>query len=260
MTKLTASPTQPDPGSAASDRVVPPACPLPAVWQVLQIVARPLAFLDTCARHYGDIFALRVLGLQAPAAIFLSDPDSVRAIFAAGPETFELGKVTHPFRPLVGDRSLILQDGKTHQRSRQLLMPPLHGDAMFSWGETICEIVAEKSNSWRAGDRVPVLNAMLEISLEVILRVVFGFDRDARLEELKGAIARLLAWITAPLNSTQFFFPFLQRDWGNSQPVGIFFATATTDRWVALCRNRASPASRLRTSHRCPLLVACGTG
>ena len=196
---------------------------LPSLLQTLAIVAQPINFLESCAQKYGDTFTLRVLGINSPPVVFFSHPDSIQAIFTTLADSFEFGKVTHIFRPLVGDQSVIMQEGQRHQRQRQLLMPALHREQLYGQGRVICDL-ARQQMSWQIGRSLTIREEMSEISLQVILQVVFGMVPGARYERLKSLLSHLLEAITSPLYSTQFFFPMLQKNLGRSSPWGGFLA------------------------------------
>jgi cytochrome P450 family 110 len=195
---------------------------LPSLLQTLAIVAQPIEFLESCAQKYGDTFTLRVLGVHSPPVVFFSDPDSIQAIFTTLADSFEFGKVTHIFRPLVGDQSLIMQEGQRHQRQRQLLMPALHREQLSSQGQVICDLTRKQMQGWQRGKSLTIREEMSEISLQVILQVVFGMVPGERYERLKHLLTHLLEAITSPLYSTQFFFPILQKNLGRRSPWGNF--------------------------------------
>lgn len=194
----------------------------PSLLQTLSLVAQPIGFLEQCAQRYGDTFTTRVLGWQSPPVVFFGDPTAIAQIFTAPAGQFELGKVTHVFRPLTGDRSLIMLDGERHQRQRQLLMPPLHGDRMRTYGHLICDLTRQVIADWTLNQPFSIREATSEISLQVILRVVFGMTPGPRYYQLKHLLNALLEAVTSPLYSSQFFFPMLQKDLGRWSPWGAF--------------------------------------
>ena len=194
----------------------------PALIQTLSLVADPIAFFDRASAQYGDTFTTRVLGLNSPPVVFLSSPDAIQAVFTTLADAFEFGKVTDVFRPLVGNESLIMQEGARHQRQRQLLMPALHREQLHSQGHLICQLTQKRMIEWSVGEEIAVRSQMSEISLQVILQVVFGLVPGVRYERLKQLLAQLLEAITSPLYSTQFFFPMLQRNVGRWSPWGKF--------------------------------------
>lgn len=195
---------------------------LPALLQTIALVADPIKFLDDGARQYGDTFTTRVLGINSPPVVFLGNPAAIQAVFTTLADAFELGKVTHVFRPLVGNESLIMQEGARHQRQRQLLMPALHREQLHSQGHLICQLTQKRLIDWKVGDTIAIRQEMAEISLTVILQVVFGLVPGERYERLKALLSRLLEAITSQLYSTQFFFPMLQQNLGRWSPWGQF--------------------------------------
>lgn len=195
---------------------------LPALLQTLNIIAQPTQFLDHCARQYGDTFTLRVLGPKSPPVVFLSHPDAIQAVFTSLADQLALGKVTHVFEPLTGTQSLIMQDGARHQRLRQLLMPPLHGKQLQNYGRLIQSITDDAIADWPLWQPLDIRDWMSEISLQIILQVVFGLTIGPRYETLKRLLHRLLESVTSTLNSVQFFLPPLQQDWGAWSPWGRF--------------------------------------
>jgi cytochrome P450 family 110 len=194
----------------------------PALLQTLSLVADPIAFFDRQSAQYGDTFTTRVLGLNSPPVVFLSHPDAIQAVFTTFADAFEFGKVTHVFRPLVGNESLIMQEGARHQRQRQLLMPALHREQLHSQGHLICQLTQKRMIEWNVGETIAIRSEMSEISLQVILQVVFGLVPGVRYERLKQLLAQLLEAITSPLYSTQFFFPILQQNFAAWSPWGKF--------------------------------------
>ncbi|MBW4540481.1 MAG: cytochrome P450 [Myxacorys chilensis ATA2-1-KO14] len=195
---------------------------LPPLLQTLAIVAQPLKFLDACAAQHGDTFTLRVLGINSPPVVFFSNPQSIQSIFTTLSDSFEFGQVTHIFRPLVGNQSLIMQAGAQHQRQRQLLMPALHREQLYSQGNLICQLTRSRIEQWQTGSSIFIRQEMAEISLQVILQVVFGLVPGERYERLRVLLSQLLEAITSPLYSTQFFFPVLQQNLGKQSPWGDF--------------------------------------
>jgi len=194
----------------------------PSLLQTLHLIAQPAKFLDDCAQRYGDPFTVRVLGFNSPPVVFFSSPQAIQEIFAAPAKQFDFKRATHVFRPLMGDHSVVLQEGRSHQRQRQLLMPPFHGDRLQTYGELICEITEQVISEWAPGSTRLMHNVMPEITLQIILRVVFGLDPGPRYCKLKELLGTLLDDVTTPLYSSLFFFPALQRDLGPWSPWGYF--------------------------------------
>ncbi len=194
----------------------------PALLQTLQLIANPTKFFDSCAAKYGDTFTMRVLGLNSPPVVFFSHPEAISDCFAVPAIELDFQKATQVFKPLFGERSIVLQEGKLHNRQRQLLMPPFHGDRMKSYGENICQITEEITQNWQVDSVVSISQVMPDITLQIILQVVFGINPGTRYEKLKEQLTSLLEDITKPWYSSLFFFPPLQKDFGTWSPWGNY--------------------------------------
>ncbi|MEM8637836.1 MAG: cytochrome P450 [Cyanobacteria bacterium P01_G01_bin.54] len=212
---------------------LPPTLTTPAPLQVLNLVRDPLAFFDHHQAQQGDTFTSRVLGANGPPVVFVGDPQNVEQIFTAPLNTFTLGQVTHVFRPLTGDRSLICLDGREHLRQRKLLMPPLHGQRMQVYAQAISQISQDVLATLPRDRPVTLRPYLAQITLQIILRVVFGLEPGPRAAALEQRIGVMLEAITQPLYSSCFFFEFLQQDWGAWSPWGHFVrAIGAIDRLI----------------------------
>ncbi|PPS43445.1 cytochrome P450 [Chroococcidiopsis sp. TS-821] len=200
----------------------------PALLQTLQLISEPTKFLESCAQQYGDPFTVRVLGLKSPPVTFFSSPQAIKEIFALPGEKFDFKKATHVFKPLMGDKSIILQEGRSHQRQKQLIMPPFHGDRMKAYGEIISQITKNVTDKWSIGKVISLQHEMSDITLQIILQVVFGISPGTRYDKIKTLLGSLLDDVTKPLYSSLFFFPPLQKDLGAWSPWGKFLRRRQT--------------------------------
>ena len=107
----------------------------PRLLQLTQWISNPLRVLDTCSQRYGDTFTLRLASFKP--LVFFSHPQAIQEIFTADVKQFDSGRANEIVRPLVGEHSLLLLDGTSHQRQRRLLMPPFHGERMHSYSQII---------------------------------------------------------------------------------------------------------------------------
>ena len=190
------------------------------ILRTLQWIFQPLDVLEERAQRYGDTFALGKN--RSTPLIYVSNPEAIRQILTADPEMFESGRANKPLQFLLGENSLILLDGRKHQRQRRLLMPPFHGERMRAYGKLICDITEQVMNQWKMGEPFYVRSAMQEISLRVILSAVFGLDKGQRFDQLRQLLSSLLDVIGSPLTSSFLFFPSLQKDLGSWSPWGRF--------------------------------------
>jgi cytochrome P450 len=163
----------------------------PPIVQTLQWLLRPISFLESCRRRFGDTFSVRFLGFQTPM-VMLSDPEAIRALYANSEHGLPPGR-TLALRPILGARSLLLLEGRDHLARRRLMLPPFHGERMRAYEETVRDIVARDVATWPEGEPFALHPRMQGVTLEVILRAVFGVTDEARRERLAGLLGGLLA-------------------------------------------------------------------
>ncbi|MDZ8050503.1 MAG: cytochrome P450 [Aulosira sp. ZfuVER01] len=186
--------------------------------RLVKFITQPVKYVEDFAQTYGDRFT--IWGSKDTHIIYFSQPEALEQIFTADPKHFVSGVGSGGLGFLLGDNSLILLDGDRHQRQRQLLTPPFHGERMRAYGEDIRKITEQVSNEWNIGKPFNIRSSMQEITLRVILRVVFGLDEGQRFQELRHLLSSLLDFMGAPLMSSAFFFSFLQKDLGAWSPWG----------------------------------------
>jgi cytochrome P450 len=188
--------------------------------QLFQWARRPADFLDACTRLYGDIFTV-----QFPSGkpiTFVSHPKALENVFTAHLETFDFKEGNQLLRPLVRDHSLMLMNGRPHQRERKLMMPPFHGERMRLYGRVMCDLTQQMMKSWEVGNVLNIHSCMDEITLNSIFHIIFGLaDRESS-EQLRQKLHALIEIVTSPFFALCLLFPPLQRDLGPWSPWGRF--------------------------------------
>lgn len=187
----------------------------------LRFLFYPLETLEIRSRAYGDDYRVSQPNSK-PVLVYFSSPAALEAIFTAKPDQVSTGGGNRILQHLLGEHGIVLLEGAAHQRQRQLLMPPFHGDRMRSYANIIQTITGEVMNSWRVGTVFAVRPAMQAISLQVILQTVFGLEQGPRYQQLQQSLTRMLDGFNAPLGAMFLFYPFLQKDWGAWSPWGRF--------------------------------------
>lgn len=193
---------------------LPPGPPLPPAVQLASWLYRPFPFLTRCRERYGPIFSLRFPRMKIVA---FTRPEEIREIFTGPTDVMYAGKANENLGPIVGRHSLLLLDGPTHLRERKLLLPPFHGARMQAYGAAIRDITAEAIARLPLGRRVELHAPMQAITLDVILRTVFGVEAGERFSALRAAIMDLTNGFTAIA-----MVPWLQKDLGPRSPWGRF--------------------------------------
>lgn len=186
-------------------------------WQLVHWIADPLDFQDKYYQKYGDVFTMHLFG-QDPAVI-ISNPQAIQEIFNKK-DKFDVGRANKLAEPILGKNSLMLMDGKRHQRERKLLMPSFHGECLKRYAQQICQITEQVASQLPTGQTFIARTTMQKISLEVIIQIVFGLTKGERYQQLQPLLTEWLNLTASPLRSSMLFFRFLQQDWGKWSPWG----------------------------------------
>lgn len=164
--------------------------------QTLRFLVRPIAFMETWRRRLGETFQASVHG---PGELtFISDPDSIKALFVADRvNTIAPGR-NIVLGALLGRGSLLLQEGDEHLRRRRLMLPPFHGERMRAYEAVIAKATEASIERWPLNEPFRLHPEMQQITLEVILRAVFGIEDDDRREELRAGLIEILEATASP--------------------------------------------------------------
>ena len=185
---------------------LPPGPRIPVPVQSYLLWRHWIPYLDWCRRRYGPVFTTRVL--PTGTVVYVSEPEHIKDVFTGDPKLLHAGEGNQVLGPVVGSHSLLLLDDDEHLRERRLMLPPFHGQAVAAYRETVREIVDAEITRWAPGEPFAVHPRMQAITLEVILRVVFGVAQGPRLAALRRMLPRvvglgpivLLRWIVPGLD------------------------------------------------------------
>ncbi|HUB37139.1 MAG TPA: cytochrome P450, partial [Solirubrobacteraceae bacterium] len=185
---------------------------LPAL-QLVRWLARPIAFMESCRRRFGDRFSVRFPGFERPM-VLISDPEAIRALYTAPEHGLPAGR-TVALLPVLGASSVLLLEGGEHLARRKLMLPPFHGERMRSYESIMRQATEREIERWPEERPFAVHPHMQAITLEVILRAVFGVTDGTRAERLRERLPLLLREISAP---AQLRF-MLARRFGHGDPL-----------------------------------------
>jgi cytochrome P450 len=190
-----------------------------SVLQTALYARDPYGYMIRNVRKYGDPFTIPAIN---GTLVMTGDPALIQQIFSADPDTY-VPFGASAIEPIVGPRSLLLLSGDRHRRERKLLTPPLHGARMRAYGETIRGAAKTAMATWREGQPFVMQTSTQWISLEVIIRTVFGVQGDARVEAFRAGIIEVVAAAVPSL----LFFTWLRHPWGGLSPY-VRYARAMT--------------------------------
>lgn len=194
---------------------LPPGSPLPAVAQTAAIVQDPVGFFRRNERRYGPVFRARLVGV--PRIVYVTTPPLADLVLRTDRDIGEAGTARKDFlEPLVGAESVLCLEGEPWLRERRRLAPAFRHERMRAWGEEITDVVATEVATWPIDDPFALRPRLQRITLEVILRVVFGLGgNDRRTDEevraqLRTMLTQLLDVASSPLLA---FVPRRIGDW-----------------------------------------------
>ena len=178
------------------NQALPPGPRQPALIQGIGMWSRPLASLERNRARYGKRFTIRFP--FTPPFVIISDPEQVKEIYTAPPDVLHPGEGARVLEPIVGLNSVILLDGDAHMEQRKLILPAFHGERMEALTDLVGEVADAEVESWGPGS-IELHPRLAALTLEIILRAVFGLDPGRRLDALRDALAELLAFGESPI-------------------------------------------------------------
>lgn len=191
----------------------PPGPRAPAVVQTALAAFAQVRALEGLRRRFGDAFTIRLSTFGE--LVVIANPELIKQTFTAPRDVLYAGEHS-PLRHVLGSNSLLTIDGARHLQQRKLLLPPFHGDRMRTYEAIVREEAEREFATWPDDRSMRTLEPMMRVTLNVILRAVFGADGD-RLRTLREVLPELVT-----VGSRVATLPFLQRDLGPRSPWGRF--------------------------------------
>jgi cytochrome P450 len=205
-------------------------------------LVRPIPFLERSSRRYGDFFTVR---FPIGTIVFISDPDVIKQIFTGDPDVLHAGEANAgPLEPIMGRNSVLLLDGPEHMRQRKLMLPSFHGERMQRYGGLMREIAEQEIDTWPVGEPLPLRQRTQAVTLEIIMRTVFGIDDAERLARLRDRLGRMLDIGTHQTALAMIALPGLRRTVGRRVWARFERLRADVDELLydEIARRRSSPA------------------
>jgi cytochrome P450 family 110 len=205
---------------------VPSPFTTPAWRQQIKWVADPAGYMASAARLSPDIFKAEVVGFGG-GLVFVNQPQAIQeiltrdtAIGSRSPNYSAPGDLNRILSPIIGNSSVMMLDGDRHRRRRQLIMPPFHGDRMRSYCQLIQELAIASFDAIPKNKPFEARSITQDISLNIILKAVFGLTEGDRFSTLKQLMSNIADLFQSPLSSAILFYPLLQQDLGPWSPWG----------------------------------------
>jgi cytochrome P450 len=175
-------------------------------------VMRPVETRLAARKRHGSVF--RSNDAIAGELFHIADRELIETMFKWKPAEYRVGEPRQVMEPVTGPSSVLLLDGQRHLRMRKLMLPPFHGEAIAHYAELIEQITNREMDLWRANDTIRTRRVAQRITMEVIIRAVFGITNPERVAELQRVLPRL--------SSPNPFLLLVQKDLGPRSPWGRF--------------------------------------
>lgn len=175
---------------------LPPGPRMPPPAQTAFWFRRAQWMMSQCAARFGETFTLRIVH-ESPW-VMLSNPDHVKQVFTGDPKVFHAGEGNRILLPVLGAHSVLLLDEGEHMQQRKLLLPQFHGARMQSYRGLMQDVASREIETWPSGEPYRLRPRMQALTLEIILRAVFGLTEGERIERLRCELRRLLDLLSRP--------------------------------------------------------------
>src|SRR3954469_3478353 len=177
---------------------LPPGPRAPAPFQGMGWWNRPTGYMERCRARYGKRFTIRLP--SQPPFVMISEPEEIKQIFQAPPDVLHPGEGARILEPVVGRHSVILLDEAAHLEQRKLMLPAFHGERMERLVGLVDDVAGREIAAWGDGAPAPLHPRLQSLTLEIILRAVFGLDPGPRLDALRTGLTGVLAFGASPLS------------------------------------------------------------
>ncbi len=179
-----------------SATALPPGPRAPRVFQTLGFMIGGVRYLERCRRRYGDAVTMGTLFDSGFVMVF--DPALVKELFQGSNSQLHAGEANALLGPILGQRSVLLLDEDEHLRHRRLMLPSFHGKRMQVFAEVMREAADQEIDSWPVGEPFAVMPSMQSLTLRVIMRAVFGFERGPAEDELCARLREMIEPVAQP--------------------------------------------------------------
>ncbi|HWF75243.1 MAG TPA: cytochrome P450 [Solirubrobacteraceae bacterium] len=239
------------------DVKLPPGPRLPRIVQTLGFMLGGTRYLERCRRRYGGAVTMSTL-FDGPF-VMVFDPSLVKQVFQGSNEQLHAGEANALLGPLLGQRSILVLDGGEHLRHRRLMLPPFHGRRMQRYEQAmIAATDGEIGGAWPVEGPFPVLPSMQSLTLQVVMRAVFGFDPGPAEDELRTRLRAMIEPITRRRRGMLMFALTQGRVGGDSGAEGFTARRRAVDEvlFAEIARRRHDPDLAEREDVFSALLVA----
>lgn len=176
---------------------LPPGPRMPRAVQSVIWYRRAQWLMDQCQARFGEMFTLKIA--NEGDWVVTSNPETIKQVFTGDPRLLHAGEANRILLPVLGPDSVLLLDDAPHLRQRKLMLPAFHGERMQRYGALMADVAAQEIERWPLGEPYPLRPRMQAMTLEIVLRAVFGVSEGPRMEQMRRELRGLLDAVTDPL-------------------------------------------------------------
>jgi cytochrome P450 len=162
-----------------------------------------LGFLTHCAREYGDLVPLR---LGPRRAVLLNRPEYIEYVLVTNHRSFVKSVAYRVLRRALGE-GLFTSDGELWKRQRQLAQPAFHRERIAAYAAVMADSTARMIDQWRDGEARDVDRDMMQLTLEIVTKALFGTDLSADPAEVGRAVTDSREQLMYVLSTLEFLLP-----------------------------------------------------
>jgi cytochrome P450 len=172
--------------------------------ETIAFLRKPYDYLAAGFAKWGDPF---VVPIMSSKVLVTGHPDGIKDILTAPPDSFAVPSPEISI-PVLGPSSVLTMSGPAHRRARKILAPPFHGARMRAYGRTIQEVSRAHAAALTPGVPADAQKLGHAISIDVIMRAVFGIDGEERISVVRDALLGMQSAVKASFLMAKF----LQRE------------------------------------------------
>ena len=149
-----------------------------------------LAFVERCAREFGDVVLTRFLYVPA---YFIFNPEHIEYVLASGSKNFvKPMSLRSPFFLRLVGNGLVTSEGDFWRRQRRLAQPAFHRERVDAYGETMVEFTERMLARWREGQTLDAHEAMMMLTQAIVASTLFSADVSGEADEIGAALTTIV--------------------------------------------------------------------
>jgi len=169
---------------------------MPRLLQTAGFILGGARFLEACRRRYGNVVTFRTI--FDSSFVMLFDPADIKQLFQGSAYRLHAGEANALLGPVLGERSVLLLDDDEHLRHRRLMLPAFHGQRMHEYAEVMRAAADAEIDGWPVGQPFALHSSMQALTLQVIVRAVFGYHPGAEEAELRRRLREMVLPVARP--------------------------------------------------------------